>query len=169
MTRNRYEIVHLLGAIRRLAVVAIAFAALAPTGVATAEEIDSVPWDQQAVSEIAETLTESLKGIEAALRNEPGNMMPTGDRRSRYAVKQDVRRLRREGQHLANETASGQGMEETLNIFLKVQELAHAAAENGRRAALTKPTLDRVAEAREQLTKLAPYYGETWTPVMTTP
>ena len=95
-------------------------------------------------------------------------MMPTGDRRSRYAVKQDLRRLRRETRHLAKELESGLGLEETLNVFLRVQEIAHYAALNGKRAALTHTTLDQVAAAREHLTKLAPYYGETWTPLMIT-
>ena len=121
------------------------------------------------MSAIAAELAESLKDIEGALRNEPGNTMPTGDRRARYAVKQDMRRLRREAQQLANDLAAGEGKEETLNIFLKVEELAHHAAENGKRAALTSPTFDRVAQARVHLTKLAPYFGETWTPVMNTP
>ena len=167
MTRNNSLYVH--RAIRRFAVVAIAFAALAAVGTAVAKEVESVPWDQQAVSAMASELAESLKGIESALRNEPGKMMPTGDRRSRYAVEQDMRRLRREGTHLANQLAAGKGMEETLNIFLKIQELAYQAAENGKRAALTAPTLDRVAQARTHLTKIAPYYGEIWTPVMTAP
>ena len=159
----------LSGAIRRFSVTAVAFAVVGSAIPAIAGDIDSQPWDQQAVSGIAQELADSLQSIDDALRNEPGNTMPTGDRRSRYAVKQDLRRLRREARHFASETAAGHGMEETLNIFLKVQELAHQAAENGKRAALTKPTLDHIAQARVQMTKLAPYYGETWTPIMNTP
>lgn len=142
---------------------------LVSAGIASGEEIESKAWDQQAVTAIAKDLAESLSEVEDAFRNEPGNMMPTGDQRSRHAAKQDLRRLRRETRHLARELESGMGREETLNIFLKVQELTHDAARNGKRAALTKPTLDHVEEGRTHLMKLAPYFGETWVPVMNTP
>ena len=127
---------------RRLAGVAVAMAILSWVGTAVGEEIESKAWDQQLVTGIAKDLAESLSEVEDAFRKELGNMMPTGDRRSRYAAKQDLRRLRREARHLARELESGMGLEETLNIFLKVQEFAHDAARNGKRAALTKPTLD---------------------------
>ena len=168
MARSHSELDHSNRLNRRLGAMAIAMAAWVLAGTATAAETDAKNWDQSIVTGIAKSLAESVVGVEDALRNDPGNMMPTGDRRARYAVKQDLRRLRREAKHLAKELESGLGMEETLNVFLKLQEIAHYAALNGRRAMLGQTTLDHVATAREHLTKLAPYYGETWTPLMNT-
>ena len=151
---------------RSLPVIAVAVAIALPLASASGEEIEKRPWDQAAVTGLAKALADSVSDVEDAFRREPGEMVPSGDRRSRYAAKQDLRRLRREARHLANSLEAGEGLEETLNVFLKVQEIARDAAENAKRAALTQPTLDRIANARAQMTEIAPYYGETWTPVM---
>ena len=136
---------------------------------ANVEEIESKAWDGQVVTSMAKNLAESLSQVEDAFRKEPGNMMPTVDRRWRHATKQDLRRLRREARHLARELESGKGLEETRNIFLKVQEFAYDAARDGKQAALTKTTLDHIAKARTQLAALAPYFGETWVPAKNAP
>jgi len=147
---------------------AMVVATLTVGWIATAEtdSTESIPWDQQAVTDLSKELAKGVTAIEDAFRHEPGNAMPTGDTRARREIKQDLRRLRREADSLAKQLESGEGREDTLNVFLKLQEITYYTANHGKRAALTQPTLDRVAEARDALTKLAPYYGETWKPVM---
>jgi hypothetical protein len=141
---------------------------IAPS-LATSETSPTQSWDQPKVTEIAKALATAANDLQLAFRREPADMMPSGDRRSRYAAKQDLRRLRSETRHLASQLEAGEGHDETIDIFLNIQSIAHSAAENGRRSRLTKPTFDRITVAREQLTQLAPYYGETWKPLMNTP
>lgn len=127
------------------------------------------PWNQSKVTEIAKGLAKSADDLALAFRREPADMIPSADQRARYAVKQDLRRLKRETRQLAKELEAGHGHDETLDIFLNIKSITRAAASNGKSARLTQPTLDKIAVARQQLTELAPYYGETWKPLMNTP
>ena len=72
-----------------------------------ASEDAAQAWDQEKVTAIAMGFAESVKGIEDAFRRELADLMPTGDRRSRYQTKQNLRRLRAETGQLARELEKG--------------------------------------------------------------
>lgn len=124
-------------------------------------------WNQAAVTQIAESLATAIDDVSNAFRRELSDMQPSGDRRSRYEVKDRLRRLRREADHLAKALKGGESHDETIDAFLGLEEMAHKTALAAKRARITQPTLDHIANARKYLTELAPYYGETWTPVLT--
>ena len=124
--------------------------------VAAAEE---TTWDQAKVTELAQAFSKDIQAVKLAYRREPGEMIATGDRRSRYELKQSIRLLDSEARHLAKQLADGKGRDETYPVFRRLEEIRREAGVHARRTMLTQPTLEKIAAARSHLEGLAPYYG----------
>jgi ferric-dicitrate binding protein FerR (iron transport regulator) len=145
---------------------AVAFVAGAEPTQPAEPEKTAQAWDQAQVAELGAGLATAVDAIQRSYRGELASGMPSGDRRSRYDTTQNLRRLSSEARQLSRQLAGGAGHDETIGIFLQLQELAHETADSAKRTMITEPTLDRIADARAILTQLAPYYGETWTPAV---
>ncbi len=133
---------------------------LAPALSARAQEKE---WSQEQVTAIAAELASSVSDVQGSFRKEPLDTF-VGDRRSRYALKQDLRLLRILTRNLASDLKEGGGHDETLSLYKRIQSVREEARQNAVRSAVTQPTLERIEKAREHLVQLSPYYDEKWVP-----
>lgn len=126
------------------------------SGPASAE---SESWDQQKVTAIAQELADAVKDLKDVVRQNP-DQVSGSQRRAQYAAREDLRLLSNTTKHLALELEKGEGREATLPIYRRVQTLRRDAEEDGRKAMIQAPTMERISIAKEILARLAPYYAE---------
>ena len=143
----------------RLAVLAAVLAtfSLLPT----AGRAQTPTWDQAAVTALAEQLFDAVKDLRESLRRSNDPSIDLGQSDSTYRLLDDLRLIRSEARHLADELKKGAGREQTLPIIERIEEIRSDAAAEARRIRLQQPTPERIAAARRVLEKIEPYYGST--------
>jgi len=143
----------------RLAVLTAIFAAFSL--LPTAGLAQTKAWDQAAVTALAEELHEAVKGLREAVRRSNDPSIASGQASSNYRLLDDLRLIRNETRHLADELKAGAGRDATLPVVERIEEIRRDAANEARRIMLQKPTPERIAAARGVLEKIKPYYGLT--------
>ena len=117
-------------------------------------------WDQERVAKIAADLYEAVKDLRDTARKQPPPTAGSLQTRSHYRLLDDLRLIRNETKHLANELKAGQSRDETFPVYRRVQGLRRTAAENARRLFIHEPVLAKIDAARDVLRRLRPYYEE---------
>ncbi len=119
-------------------------------------------WDQERVTALGEELRKAVSGVRSGFRNQPPAGIGSGQARSFYAIQDKLRVIESESRAFASALEKGQGHDQTVHMYERIQMLRRDAAEIARRLMLTEPVLDKIAAARDVLIRLAPYYDSTW-------
>lgn len=123
---------------------------------------ETPPWDQVRVAKLAEQLYEGCKNLETSVRQELPPAPGIGQRRAHYRLRDRLRLIRSETEHLARALKAGEGREETFHTYRRIGQLIREAREDARRLFLQQPTLERISAAREPWMELNAYYGIEW-------
>jgi len=114
-------------------------------------------WDQAAATEAAGKLGSSIGGLRDVLQGSP-QLQQLATRRVMYEIMDNLRQMEFMSDSLFARLKNGEGMEETLPTYNKLQQThryTEVLAQKVDITAVTKPKLD---EAETWLAKLAPYY-----------
>jgi hypothetical protein len=125
----------------------------------TAGRAQTRTWDQAAVTALAEELFDAVKDLRESLRRSNDPSIDLGQSDSTYRLLDDLRLIRSEARHLADELKKGAGRDQTLPVIKRIEEIRRDAATEARRIRLQQPTPERIAAARGVLEKIEPYYG----------
>jgi hypothetical protein len=116
------------------------------------------PWDQAKLTQLSGELAESVSGLRASARRNPPPNVASGQSRSWYRVLDLLRVIEQETGALQKALEAGEGHDETLPIFERIEELRVRAAQEGRRLFLPEGTMTKIRNARGVLEKIRPYY-----------
>jgi hypothetical protein len=119
------------------------------------------PWDQAAVTEIAEQLAKDCEALYTAFYEQPGSsgMVGTGDAGDQFRLQNKLRRIEEESLALRGALEKGKGLQETTPHYENLGELMRDAQLLLQRSFQTAPVLSRVQTAQQDWQKLVPYYG----------
>ncbi len=117
------------------------------------------PWDQAKVTELVKDLHAKVVTIRKAERNAPPDTIASGQARARKQLNDNFRMIDRESKHLVRRLEEGQGREETLPLFRRVDQLRLDSAEQLRRMFLPQAAIEHIRAARALLDQIRPYYG----------
>jgi hypothetical protein len=117
-------------------------------------------WDQKAVTAIATKLASALRDLRVTVRKSPQATKGSPQRRSQFTARETLRMLVITSQRLAGQLQAGDDQDATLPTFRRLQSLRRDAEQDGRRADIAAPTLERIASAQALVDQLAPYYEE---------
>ena len=130
-------------------------AALALPGAASAQLAD---WDQERVTKLAVELRAKTVTLYDVFYKQPPATIGTVQARSYYKVKELVRRIKREANHLADELEKGAGRVETKEIYDGLMEEVRDAQEEARRTFTSEDLLEAATSAGSTLRLISPYY-----------
>lgn len=114
-------------------------------------------WDQAVATEAADKLVGAISGLRDILMTSPQLTMPS-TRRVMYEIMDNLRQMEFLTQSLSARLKKGEGMEETLPTYNKLQQMrrdTQVLAQKVDISAITRPKLD---DAQMWLAKLEPYY-----------
>lgn len=144
--------------LRRIMAVLVVAALFGVAGAAQEEGGEPVAdWNQERVTGYAKELSEACRELKTAMAQLPTSLDPA-KQRSWHRAKDDVRMLNSASRGLAASLEKGEGKEETLPRFKRIEVLRNDAAENGRKALIPNSVLEKVTPVGVALMKLAPYY-----------
>ncbi|MAE95462.1 MAG: hypothetical protein CL910_12445 [Deltaproteobacteria bacterium] len=143
---------------RRFALAAIA-ALLVPCFLLSASAQDEPParWDQARGTQYGKELAVACSELKASLSALPAQVEP-GAQRAFYQARDDVRLLDHAAKSLATALEAGEGKEEALPRFKRIQMLRRDAEENGRKALIPDDVFAKITPVGVALIKLAPYF-----------
>jgi len=120
-------------------------------------EVAAKPWDQAEVTTLVKQLADELGDVREAHRRVPNTQM--GVMRARHSFDETMRLLRDSTRRMARKLEDGAGLEETRPMARNIGQLIRAAEDDGKKAALPKPVLDKIELARATIAKIRPYYA----------
>lgn len=123
-------------------------------------------WNQEKVTALAKELESSVSGLRDAVRRSPLRENPQQKTRI-FRIADQLRLIESESASLHARLARGEGMDETLPSFQRIQRLRRSAQSLANRtdvSAQTQPKLDR---ANQVLGQMAPFYPAPATPEKT--
>jgi hypothetical protein len=115
-------------------------------------------WDQAQVTALAKELTTATDALYDTFQKKPPPNVASMQMNAYYRLKQFVRLLRLESQHLASSLESGEGREQTLPMYENLMQLARSARDEAGRVFVTQDIGERAAAVRGVLNQLGPYY-----------
>jgi hypothetical protein len=132
---------------------------------AVSAEAEPAAWDQAKAAALSKQLAEAAKALQDTFYKQPTPTAGSMDSRDFYRLKQVVRRIRLEADHLQSELAKGTGLEETLPSYEDLMTSVRDAREIAQRTFITQDIKDRAATARTALNQLTPYYDPDAAPL----
>ena len=114
-------------------------------------------WDQAATTDAANKLEAAISGLRDILQASP-QLQAIATRRYMYEIMDNLRQMEFLSQSLSSRLKKGEGLEETLPTYNKLQQIrrdTQVLAQKVDITAITRPKLD---EAQTWLAKLEPYY-----------
>jgi hypothetical protein len=133
-----------------------------------AREIDQVAWDQPEVVRLTAQLSKQTTAVRQALRKEPTFQdQARMQSKAGFRLMETLRVLETSTRQLAARAEKGGGLEETLPVVKKIGSLLRRARDEARSQMLAAPTLAAIAQARETLRALSPFYGTQLDPAET--
>ncbi|MDJ0866640.1 MAG: hypothetical protein QNK03_11060 [Myxococcota bacterium] len=115
-------------------------------------------WDQARVTELAKELAQTVRDIRSQVQRTVSGNLATMQAHNRHNVIDNLRLIRNETRHLANELEAGKGYEETLPIARRIDTLIDRAARQMRTIGLTEPVLTRIEKADQIIEQIRPFY-----------
>ena len=125
----------------------------------TAPVAAGIPWDQARVTDLVKDLSAKVATIRRAERNAPPDSIASGQARARKQLNDNLRLIDRESKHMVRRLEEGQGREETLPLFRRVDQLRLDSAEQLRRMFLPQAVIEHIMAARALLDQIRSYYG----------
>ncbi len=116
------------------------------------------PWDQEAVTGLAVQLTNKVNGLRKDLKRGPGSSMASMQEYARYEFMDTLRLIESETGYLARRLRDGEGHNDTIPVYQRLQRLVRSAADLGRRLFIDEATQQRIDKAGAVLDELAAYY-----------
>jgi len=148
---------------RRVSLLALAFAAVIASSAKAAEEAaPAKAWDQAAVTGLAAQLAKACVDLYDTYYKTPGSSggaVGSGQAKDSYRLKHTFRRLEESTQDLAGALAAGKGMDETTPEVEEIGMLARDARVRLQRMFVQSPLQARIDTARGLWRQLLPYYG----------
>ena len=133
---------------------ALSLTALAPNALA------ETAWDQKAVTGIATQLATSVKDLNLTVKKIPNAQTGSPQRRAQYSARESLKLLVTVSQRLASQLKAGEDKDATLPTFKRLALIRRDAEEDGRKANMQAPTLEKVVSAQALMDQLAPYYED---------
>ena len=152
------------------------FAFMALAGPSAAEEgdeaqdvvaVDPAAWDQEAATNAAKALEQTVGEIFKNLKLERGDLQARANKT--FVVTEDIRSLRRFARRLSGELASGASREDTAPLFARALRLVDRLRVSMPGTPSFVNQIDKVQKARAQLDVLAPMYGVSLPPPVAAP
>lgn len=119
----------------------------------------SVAWDQDKVTELAEKLTSAVKDLKLTMRKAPEQPRGTA-RRAQGSALEDVRLLESSCKRLSTQLKGGAGHDQTWPIFKRMQTLRRDLEQNAGKAMISETTMSKIVPARDLMGELEPYYSK---------
>ena len=123
-----------------------------------AQATEREKWDQAALTELSGELVEAVKDLRKSARSQPPATIASGQSRARYRLIDLLRLIEQECRALRGALAAGEGHDQTISIFERLEEMRVKAAAEARRMFLPVQTMDKIKAARGVLEKIRPYY-----------
>ncbi len=123
-----------------------------------AQATEREAWDPAALTELSGKLVESVKDLRDSARRQPPATIASGQSRARFRLIDLLRLIEQECRALRDALAAGEGHDQTISIFERIEEMRVRAAEEARRMFLPVQTMDKIKAARGVLEKIRPYY-----------
>ncbi len=124
---------------------------------ATADDTAAARWDQARVTSYAKELATACGELKNALSALPPQVEPTAQR-AFYQAKDDIRIMEHSANGLARALEAGEGRDEALPRFKRIQSLRRDAEENGRKALIPDDVFAKITPVGTAIIKLAPYF-----------
>ncbi len=118
------------------------------------------PWDQKAVTAIAENLERALRDLRVTVRRNPQAPVGSTMRRAQFKARETLGQLVTTSQRLATQLRAGEDLDATLPTVRRLQMLRRDAEQTGRRADIPAPTLERIVSAQTLIDQLMAFYGQ---------
>jgi hypothetical protein len=115
-------------------------------------------WDQAALTKLSGELVESVKDLRGSARRQPPDSIASGQSRARHRLLDLLRLIEQECKALRDALAAGEGHDQTISIFERIEETRVRAAQEARRMFLPVQTMDQMKAARAVLEKIRLYY-----------
>jgi hypothetical protein len=131
------------------------FLALLWPGAASAQLAE---WDQERVTKLAAELKDRTAKLYDVFYKQPPATIGSGEANSYYKLKQLVRRIKREANHLASELEKGSGRTETQTVYENLMEMVRDGTEEARRTFTSEDLVDAATSAGSTLRLISPYY-----------
>ena len=125
---------------------------------APAQATERKEWDPAALTALSAELADSVKDLRASARRQPPNTIASGHAQSRHRLIDTLRLIELECKTLRDAIAAGEGHDQTISIFERIDVMRVKAAEEARRMFLPVQTTDKIKAARGVLEKIRPYY-----------
>ena len=125
---------------------------------APAQATEREKWDPAALTELSSQLADSVKDLRASARRQPPTTIASGHSQSRYRLIDTLRLIELECKALRDAIAAGEGHDQTISIFERIEQMRVKAAEEARRMFLPVQTADKMKAARGVIEKIRPYY-----------
>jgi hypothetical protein len=115
-------------------------------------------WDQATVTGFAKELRENVRTLRDSFEKTSAPMSGSGQRTAYFKLRDDLRVFDRVTAGLAESLGKGEGQEETLNRFRRLETTRRDIVEQARRMDIPNNVLNDSEPVRASLQKLRPYY-----------
>ncbi|MFI5314540.1 MAG: hypothetical protein ACHQ6T_02485 [Myxococcota bacterium] len=143
--------------IRPLVVTLTAFVLVQSFGGARDASAQTIPWNQEVVTARAGELEKAVSGLREVVRGSP-NLQNPGTRRITYQILDNLRMIEQASVSLHASLKNGDGMEETLPTYMRLQQIRRDTAVLAQRVDITAVTQPKLDKAKDLLEKIEPYY-----------
>jgi hypothetical protein len=159
--KQRREVMRTRGTLSALAIIGIL------TLAGTAPALDVETWDQERVTDVATQFETVVDQLFRAARLETWE--PMQRKNAIYLIVQDLRALRRHSTRLAAQLREGQGRDETLPLFERIERVVRDIRAKRGMAPILQGKEAEIDAARGKLEELSAFYGRTLPPVAAPP
>ncbi len=136
--------------------VLVSVAVLCGSVATIAQEEPAAKWDQERVAGYAQELADACSELNVALSAVP--LTDPSGQRAFHQARDDVRMMDHSAKGLASALAAGEGRDEVLPRFKRIESLRRNAEENGRKALIPDPVFQKITPVGTAVIKLAPYF-----------
>jgi hypothetical protein len=126
-----------------------------------AQEAGLAPWNQEAVTKAAVDLHTNVRALRNGFERLTPPMMGSGQRTAFYKLRDDLRVFERVSFGLSESLSKGEGHEETLNRFRRLETTRRDILVQARRTDVPNDVLNLTEPVRGSLQELRPFYVAT--------
>jgi hypothetical protein len=134
----------------------VAAALTVALGAAVTAHAELARWDQDRVTKYAEELVTATNELEQSLKKV--GIQNIANANARYQVQDTVKILHTASRGLAKALGNGEGRDETMPRFKRLETLRRDAEVEGRRADIPEQVFEKVFSVGSALQRLRPYY-----------
>ena len=133
----------------------------------TAPALDVEGWDQERITEVAAQFELAVDKLYKSARLETWE--PMQRKNVIYLIVQDLKTLKRHSTRLAAQLRDGQGRDETILLFERIERVVRDIRAKRGMAPILQGKQSEIDATRGKLEELAAFYGKTLPPVAAPP